>query len=146
MMKLFTAAIAVSLGVVSVAEAATTKLSISTQGGELAFDKTTLSVKAGQKVSLTFKNAAPKDSGLKHDWVLVAPGAAEEVGAAAASVSAEKGYIPDSPKVLQHTKLIGPGEQDTISFTAPKEPGDYPYICTFPGHYATMKGVMKVGK
>jgi azurin len=48
-------------------------------------------------------------------------------------------------KVIAHTALIGPGESATISFAAPKEPGAYTYICSFPGHYAIgMKGTLTV--
>ena len=53
--------------------------------------------------------------------------------------------LPDSVKidVIAATKLLGPAESETISFTAP-EPGDYEYVCTFPGHFAMMRGVMNV--
>jgi len=48
-------------------------------------------------------------------------------------------------KVLAHTKLLGPGESDTISFAAPRKPGVYTYICSFPGHYTIgMKGTLTV--
>ena len=52
--------------------------------------------------------------------------------------------LPDSVKgdTIAATKL-GPDESETISFTAP-EAGDYEYVCTFPGHFAMMRGVMKV--
>ena len=46
--------------------------------------------------------------------------------------------------VIAYTKLLGPGESETISFKAPKESGDYDYVCTFPGHFAMMRGVMVV--
>ena len=54
--------------------------------------------------------------------------------------------LPDSVKgdVLAHTKLLGPDETDTIIFDAPKEAGDYEYVCTFPGHFALMRGKMSV--
>ena len=54
-------------------------------------------------------------------------------------------YMPAANKkdVLVATKMLGPGEEDSVVFTAP-EPGVYDYICTFPGHYALMNGVMTV--
>ena len=54
--------------------------------------------------------------------------------------------LPDSLKgdVIASTKLLGPGEQEILTFTAPKDPGSYEYVCTFPGHFAMMRGVMKV--
>jgi len=54
--------------------------------------------------------------------------------------------LPDSLKgdVIASTKLLGPGETDTVVLTVPKEAGSYEYVCTFPGHFALMRGVMTV--
>jgi azurin len=57
-----------------------------------------------------------------------------------------KHYVPESPDILFHTKLVQPGQVESIEFDAPAEPGDYPYLCTFPGHWLLMQGVMKVEK
>ena len=46
--------------------------------------------------------------------------------------------------VIAHTNLLGPGESETITFEAPKAKGDYEYVCTFPGHFAMMRGTMEV--
>jgi azurin len=109
----------------------------------MAYDKTTLEAKAGSTVKLTLKNNATSPA-MVHDFVLVKPGTENEIGAAGIAAGPAKDYVPDSPNVLAHTKLLKPGESDTITFTAPSEPGDYPYICTYPGHYAVMKGILKV--
>ena len=53
-------------------------------------------------------------------------------------------YIPKTDAVLFHTKMVPPIAGETLRFMAPKTPGDYPYICTFPGHWTIMKGVMVV--
>ena len=64
--------------------------------------------------------------------------------AEAAMDAAATDYIPNGgADVIAHTKLIGGGEKDVISFKAP-EAGTYDYICSFPGHYAMMKGVLVV--
>ena len=118
------------------------KLTIGPKGEELLFDKTKLTVKAGQKVKLTFKNT----SGMQHNWVLVQPGAVDEIAQASIVAGYSKGWIADSPKIIAHTKLVEPKTEETIEFTAPKAPGQYPYVCTFPGHPATMKGVLIVTK
>ena len=47
-------------------------------------------------------------------------------------------------EVIAHSDLLGPGESETIEFNAPKEKGDYQYVCTFPGHFAMMRGIMEV--
>ena len=56
----------------------------------------------------------------------------------------KKNCIPESDDILHHSSLVLPGKSETIEFTAPSEPGDYPYICTYPGHWILMNGVMKV--
>ena len=57
---------------------------------------------------------------------------------------AKKQYIPDDKRVLHATKLLKVGATETLRFIAPTKPGDYPYVCTFPGHWTIMKGVMTV--
>jgi azurin len=47
-------------------------------------------------------------------------------------------------KVLWATGLLKPDENDTLRFKAPEKPDDYPYVCTFPGHWRTMNGTMHV--
>ena len=57
-----------------------------------------------------------------------------------------KGFLPDSKKILWATKLLLPGQSEKLSFTAPAEVGEYPFLCTFPGHWLVMNGVMEVVK
>jgi azurin len=118
----------------------------------LGYDKTDLSVKAGQKVKLTLNNTgsiAPQP----HNFILIKPGKDMAVGAQANAMMTDptamaKGYIPDASKddILVHTKLIMPNMSETIEFTAPADAGDYPYMCSFPGHWLLMKGTMHVTK
>ncbi|HMN69798.1 MAG TPA: plastocyanin/azurin family copper-binding protein [Bdellovibrionales bacterium] len=115
-------------------------LTIGPKGEFLLFDKTTLTVKAGEKVKLTFKNT----SAMQHNWVLTAPGTAEKVAQDSIAAGATKGWLAVGPNVLAHTKLVDGKQSDTIEFTAPAKAGDYPYICTFPGHAGTMKGILTV--
>lgn len=114
----------------------------------MSFDVTSFSVKAGQKVKLTFANESATP--LQHNFVLCKMGSKDRVIALANGMMAEmpkwmaKGFIPESPDVLHHTKLLNIKESETLEFTAPAEKGDYPYLCTFPGHALIMNGVMKV--
>ncbi len=74
---------------------------------------------------------------------------AEEVGRAADEMATqprawEKGYVPESKKVLQATRLLKPGESELLTFNVPGKPGKYEFVCTFPGHWRTMYGVFNV--
>jgi azurin len=81
-----------------------------------------------------------------HNLVVLAPGTDGAQFAAAAQTAADSEYIPSSQKdkIVVHTKLLGPGESDSITFKAEKA-GTYPYLCSFPAHYMVgMKGVIVV--
>lgn len=119
-------------------------LKISTVGNTLAFDQKTLQAHPGEQVTLTFHNSADEGSGMQHTWVLVKPGAAEQVASEAVSAGRDRGYIPNDPNIIAHTGLVQPGQSETIHFPAPAQPGDYPYICTFPSHSRLLKGVLEV--
>jgi uncharacterized cupredoxin-like copper-binding protein len=109
----------------------------------LKFSITSLTVKAGSKIKLTFKNS----DDMLHNVVITTPNAADDVGSLALKMGLNGErlfYVPNTPKVLFNTALLQPGKSETIYFTAPDKPGDYPYVCTYPGHYLVMRGVMKV--
>ena len=110
---------------------------ISTKPG-LMYDVTKLTIKAGAKVKLTFNN----NDDMLHNAVLVKPGTADAVGETATNMGLEgpkMNYVPKSDDVLFHTKLVTPGTSETIFFVAPKTPGKYTIVCTYPGHYASMQ-------
>jgi azurin len=114
----------------------------------LSYDKAELTCKAGAKVKVTMNNnggAVPQP----HNFVLCKVGTDSKVMAAAMTMltdpkGMEKSYVPESPDILAHTKFAQPGQAESVEFTAPMDPGDYPFFCTFPGHAALMKGVLKV--
>lgn len=112
----------------------------------MAFNKKEFKVKAGQPVELTFSNtgaAAP----LPHNVMVGKAGSKDALMAAAGVVMTDpagmtKGYKIDTPALIAHTKLLNVGESETIKFT-PDTPGDYPYLCSFPGHAVMMNGIIK---
>lgn len=113
----------------------------------MQYDKKAFTVESGQKVKLTFENIGklPK-AAMGHNVVFLKKGVNKvEFATAAITAGPAADYLPEAKKseILAHTKLLGPAEVDSIIFTAP-EPGQYDYICTFPGHFALMNGVMTV--
>ena len=112
---------------------------------QMAYDLRYFVVQAGKPVQVVLDNP----DAMPHNFVVTAPGALQEVGVAGGSMQPPtdpkvKPFVPESPKVLHATYLVQPGKAETISFEAPKEPGEYPYVCTFPGHWVRMYGVMLV--
>ena len=114
---------------------------------QMKFTIDEFTVKAGQKVILNFENP----DFMQHNFVLIKPGSMNKVGAAADALArdpdgAQKQYVPRIPEVLYFTKLLTPDDEVTLEFTAPSQPGDYPYVCTFPGHWRIMNGILRVTK
>ena len=111
----------------------------------LQFAPKEIRVKAGQPVRLLFENPDL----MQHNLVLVEAGAEEEVGALADQMAAKpeglaSQFVPGSAKVLHATPLVNPNGRAELVFTAPLKPGSYPYLCTFPGHWRVMRGVLVV--
>lgn len=129
------------------APAASTAVEI-TANDAMKFSVTRFEVAAGQQVKLTFRNIGtmPKQA-MGHNLVVLKKDADVKAFADAAVMAAATEYFPaaKADQVIAHTKLLGPKQSDEITFTAPSEPGEYPFICSFPAHYiAGMKGVMVV--
>lgn len=114
----------------------------------MAYDTTLLRVRPGAKLRLTLKN--PDD--LEHNFVLIKNDPRDPKGERFAARCVELGpqgpdlaWTPDSPRVLASSGMVGPKKEREMFFEAPQEPGDYLYLCTFPGHSTLMRGTLKVG-
>jgi putative membrane-bound dehydrogenase-like protein len=113
----------------------------------LQFDKTLLTAKAGEKLIINLENP----DGMQHNLLIIKVGTLQKVGKAADELlsnpkAAEMQYVPKISEVLHATKLVNPGETVTLEFTVPSIPGDYPFVCTFPGHWRGMNGILRVSK
>ncbi len=109
----------------------------------LQFDLVRFNAKPGEMLKLIFSNS----DDMSHNLLITKPGARLEVVNQALSLS-EKGpsmdYIPNSSSVLYSIPVVNPNQFRTLSFTAPKQEGVYPYVCTLPGHGFIMFGAMHV--
>jgi azurin len=118
---------------------------VETRPEQMLFDLNWFVVEAGKpvQVSLTNPDAMP------HNLIIAKPGTLNEVATAATTMTmptdpAVKPFVPDLPAVLQATRLLNEGETAQLSFPAPAQPGEYVFLCTFPGHWVRMYGVMLV--
>ena len=112
---------------------------------EMKYDRSVLTVEAGKPIAIVFQN----NDLMPHNLVIVKPGTMEAVGNAAELLgtqpgSEEQAFVPPTDDVLWHTSLVHPGQTTRLTFVAPKEPGNYPYVCTFPGHWRVMNGTLRV--
>lgn len=113
--------------------------------GQMKFDKAELTVAPGQLVQLVFTNPDV----MQHNFVLGAPGSLEQLGGAADQMltngdALAQSYVPQSSLVLFSTPIVNPGQTITVQFRAPTQAGAYPFVCTFPGHWRLMNGVLTV--
>lgn len=127
---------------------AATKVSIS-GNDQMQFSVKEFEVKAGEQIELEFKNEGtlPKIA-MGHNIVILKQGvSAIAFGGKALQAGANAtNALPDSVKsdVIAYSQLLGPGETEIVKFKAPVKPGIHQFVCTFPGHYAMMRGVMVV--
>jgi len=118
---------------------------IKTVEEEMRYDTPYFAVEAGKSVQILLVN----EDLMPHNLVITLPESLKEVAQLGLEVGprgVEGGppYVPDSDKVLHATDLVPAHHQSRLTFTAPTEPGEYPYVCTFPQHWYRMYGVMVV--
>jgi putative heme-binding domain-containing protein len=112
---------------------------------EMRYDVPWFAVQAGTDIQVILKN----EDLMAHNLVITKPDALQTVALQAAAEGptigpSGKQYVPDSSDVLIGTEMVSAEKQSRITFRAPSEPGEYPYVCTFPGHWMRMYGVMVV--
>jgi azurin/lysophospholipase L1-like esterase len=136
------AAIAPTAGVIS-STGLLTEVRISTVPEKMQYDVKEFTVQVGHQIRLTFANP----DFMPHNLFVVAPGTANAVAEAALALGAQGfalHFRPDSPHIIAATKLVDHGKEEVLNFACPSTPGNYEFVCTFPGHHLLMRGVMKV--
>jgi azurin len=119
-----------------------------TANDAMKFNIVEVRAKPGEALAVTLKNQGtmPKFS-MGHNWVLLTEGVDIVAFANDAGMAAKTDYVPTAyrDRIIASTKLLGPGESDTVIFYAPTKPGRYVFICSFPGHFQVgMKGELIV--
>ena len=120
-------------------------IAIGTVSHRMIYDKEMIVVQAGKPVEFRFSNT----DAMPHNFAIVKPGSLEAVGELAEETgrdadAMQRGYIPLSDNVLLGSKLLQPNENQSLSFDVPTQPGVYPYVCTYPGHWRRMYGALYV--
>jgi putative heme-binding domain-containing protein len=112
---------------------------------KMVYDRSKFYVEAGKPVVIVFENPDI----MPHNWIVAAPGSLAQIGLAAERMASNpegyaRSFIPSDRRVLHSIRLVQPGESLRLNFRAPATVGEYPYVCTFPGHWRIMNGVMHV--
>lgn len=118
---------------------------IQTLPEKLSFDVRWFAVEAGKPIQIALVNV----DAMPHNLVVGRPGSLEEIGTKGGALPmptdpSVKPFVPALPLVITATNLLKEGDTERLSFTAPKVPGEYVFVCTFPGHWLRMYGVMLV--
>lgn len=129
------------------ADAPVTAITI-TGDDRMRFHPTRFTVERGATVTITLHNAGtmPKES-MGHNLVVLTPGTDPNGFAASSMRHPAAAYVAPELKdrVVAFTPVLGPGERHELVVTVPDAPGEYPFVCSFPGHTpAGMRGVMVV--
>lgn len=111
----------------------------------LSFATPALRARAGEPLQIVLRNPDV----VPHNWVLLRPDSLERVGQlvnrlVADPEAAARQYVPQSDDVLAYTDVVSAGGETSVFFRAPEAPGRYPFLCSFPGHWMVMNGVLTV--
>ncbi len=106
----------------------------------LRFNQDTINIPAGKNIQIKFTNS----DNMPHNLVIGKPGSLEIIGKTSERLVGKSNFIPNIDEVLFSLKSIAPKENAILSFIAPKEKGDYIFVCTYPGHWRTMNGILSI--
>lgn len=121
-------------------------INIKPKGNQMQYQTTEFTVAPGQTIRIVMENVATSPS-MEHNVVVInsiEDEVFERVGEGGMSAGSANDYIPEDDAIIAYTPMAKPGETVEVTFTVPQETGEYGYLCTFPGHWATMQGTMHV--
>ncbi len=115
---------------------------------QMRFSVENIEATPGQKITVKLTNESKfPAAAMSHNFVLLKNSADAKAVDEASVTHRENEYIAPEmkDKIIAHTGLASGGQTVQVTFNAPKKPGKYIYICTFPGHFnAGMKGTLTV--
>lgn len=118
-------------------------ITLKTLTAQMRFDQTEFSVSPGAEVKVVLENT----DDMPHNVAIFQPGT-DVVAVSNKNVedptAVKRDWLPTDPRMIAHSKMVGPKSRDEFTFKAPDKPGVYPYVCTFPGHAGSMQGKMHV--
>jgi len=119
-----------------------------TANDQMRYSTKKIEGKVGVPMEITIKHIGkiPKAS-MSHNLVILKPGSMMAMISAKCIQAKDNNYIATDAEskaaILAYSPQLGPGESHVVKFT-PTEVGNYPYLCTFPGHFSEMNGIITV--
>lgn len=95
-------------------------------------------------MNLTHSGSLPKNV-MGHNWVLSKTADMAGIATDGMAAGIDKSYLKEGDtRVIAHTKIIGAGEKDSVTFDVSKLTAgeSYQFFCSFPGHNSMMKGAV----
>lgn len=123
------------------AEAVDAELVVVAAENAMRYETSRIEAPAGARVRLVIDNTATTSPAMVHNAVVLSATDDATVNRVGTAAAGAPDNVPDDPAILTHTPLAGPGERRAVVFTMPP-PGEYRFICTFPGHYQFMRGTL----
>jgi len=119
-------------------------LTIKTLQAQMRYDVTELTVSPGANVKIIFENT----DDMPHNIVFFQPGT-DVVAVCMKQMekpeeALKRNWLPEDPRMWLHSKMLNPKEKQEITFKAPDKVGQYPFVCSFPGHATTMQGKLRI--
>lgn len=98
--------------------------------------------------TVNLKHAGNLDKAIMgHNWVLAKTADLQAVATDGMAAGPDHDYVKtDDARVVAHTKVVGGGETTSVTFAVSKldAASEYSFFCSFPGHWAIMKGTLKL--
>lgn len=112
---------------------------------QMSFSQKEIKVAADcRQVKLTLRHTGKlAATTMGHNWVLTRSADYQPVAMAGMRMKLADSYLPKGDaRVLAHTPVIGGGQSTSVTFSTARltKGGDYTFFCSFPGHFAMMKG------
>jgi azurin len=95
-------------------------------------------------VNLAHTGSLPKNV-MGHNWVLSKTADMAGIATDGMAAGIDKNYLKEGDdRIIAHTKIIGTGEKDSVTFDVSKLTAgeSYQFFCSFPGHNSMMKGAV----
>lgn len=107
----------------------------------MRYEDTRIEAPAGSRVRIVMDNSTTTSPAMTHNVVVLRDGEQDTIFRVGGAAAGAPGNIPADPAILAYTPMAQPGGRTAVVLTMPPA-GEYPFICTYPGHFTMMQGTL----